>query len=132
MVIPKLSTYSDNAISELLLDLSLIHNYLLSVTIPKENVLRLTHTTFWPQMGLCGQVAQRDMLREMLPFWDEYTGDMQFPVPAMRTHTEPHRNTPEYAYQNYPKYLGNYGEARKRLLVFLIETLKEESARRVK
>lgn len=69
--------------------------------------------------GICGYVGNTRGLTELFRKWPEFTGYDRFPVPH-----------PEYApYSAYMSidnlWIGEYGEARKRLLDFCITELEK-------
>lgn len=61
------------------------------------------------------------IFRELCLPWPEYSGSFDFPVPS------PDKSLrPEQAYYLLPKWKGEYGEARKRLLQWCIDELRKE------
>ena len=67
--------------------------------------------------GICSNVS--DDLAELFEKWPEFTGDSLFPVPHPQY-------TPHDAYmKTHDLWIGEYGEARKRLLDFCIAELEK-------
>ena len=62
-----------------------------------------------------------EWLAEKFPLWPEFSGDNEFPVGC--GHTDP-----EYTYNTYGDLWDNseYGNARRRLLQFLIDEVQKE------
>jgi hypothetical protein len=83
-------------------------------------------------VGLCSNLLNQiplddhipaSMYKEVYSAWPEFSGDVQYPVPS------PLNVAPYIAYRNEPNmYSGEYGEARKRLLDFIIEYSAEKAA----
>ncbi len=99
-----------------------LHNALLQV---KSDVL--TRKPDFPyEFGICFAVSMNDpsvkleltlFLRHVLPKWSEWSGEFSYPVPS----TNVYMSALE-AFQQYDDlWVGEYGEARMRLLDFLIE-----------
>lgn len=87
-----------------------------------------------PDAGICSAVAVRmwwrgmprhetvSLLEEHFPLWPEYSGDLGYPVPA------PDRSSPASYYswaRSRDMWSGPYGDARRRLLDFLIQRFEE-------
>lgn len=74
----------------------------------------------------CGDYEDRHaiqrVLRECFRLWPEYSGDPAYPV----SHPDDEDIDAERAYNKLNLWTGPYGEARKRLLDFIIQTLSEE------
>lgn len=75
-------------------------------------------------LNLCRIVNSSDcfaFLDAYVCLWDEYSGDVEYPVKAYS------RSTPCEEYElSFDLWVGEYGEARKRLLDFLIKRLQQE------
>jgi len=71
--------------------------------------------------GICAYLRETADTRppeldEAFQRWPEYSGSLDYPVPSMRPDM-----TPSEAYNHYPDvWVGEYGEARLRLVDFLI------------
>lgn len=70
-----------------------------------------------------------DLLRHLFRTWPEGSGNIWYPVPAPEGAT----NGPEAAFYQYAgftgRWTGTYGESRRRLLDWMIQTLEQYSAR---
>lgn len=62
----------------------------------------------------------QEQVCELAKGWPEYSGDPIFPVPCEGL-------SPKVAYRSLPRWEGEYGAARMRLLDFLIEVTKDEN-----
>lgn len=92
-------------------------------------------TIFRIESGICSnvrnllmQIAPYDQLQEAIIYlrwlwetWPEYSGDLFFPVPYAG-----HDPESTYNLRRVPKWTGEYGAARLRLLDFLIEQTKPQ------
>lgn len=87
----------------------------------------------WRCHGLCEHIkacssdhdelfAIGNALRQCFRLWPEYSGDPAYPV----SHPDDEDIDAECAYDELDLWTGPYGEARKRLLDFIIQTLSEE------
>lgn len=78
------------------------------------------------------RVAIQNALRHCFRLWPEYSGDISYPVPSPDGYEydadgyEYDDYGAECAYDQLYLWTGPYGEARKRLLDFIIQTLSEE------
>ena len=90
----------------------------------------------WRCHGLCEHIiacssdpdegfAIRNALRQCFRLWPEYSGDPAYPVPSPDGDEDDEYDA-ECAYDQLNLWTGAYGEARKRLLDFIIQTLSEE------
>lgn len=71
------------------------------------------------------RVAIQNALRQCFRLWPEYSGDPAYPVPSPDGDEDDEYDA-ECAYDQLNLWTGAYGEARKRLLDFIIQTLSEE------
>lgn len=83
--------------------------------------------------GICALVYQlsgsssdrsiyRTEMRRLFESWPEFSGDWRFPIKP-----PPGYHTPQEAYSALHRWEGTYGEARRRLLDFMIEQLESGS-----
>ena len=68
------------------------------------------------------RLAIQSALRGCFHLWPEYSGDPAYPV----SHPDDEDIDAECAYDQLDLWTGPYGEARMRLLDFIIQTLSEE------
>lgn len=112
-------------------------DYILTVVEVLENVSNSKFPEWWDyDIGLCNQswnlcvdfkkyetdcyYSLTDVIKNHVEDWDEYSGNINYPVKSPRGLTP----FDEYVeVDNY--YYGTYGESRKRLAQFLSEKLKE-------
>ncbi len=81
---------------------------------------------------LCGKYGSsdgevRELLRDIMRCWPEFSGRMLYPVPAPKVHSGivyVQGKDEGWAYNNLPRYTGKYGASRIRLLDYVIETLE--------
>lgn len=71
------------------------------------------------------RIAIQNALRQCFRMWPEYSGDLVYPVPSPDGY-EDDEYAAECAYDQLDLWTGPYGEARMRLLDFIIQTLSEE------
>ena len=64
----------------------------------------------------------QDKLRQCFRMWPEYSGNPAYPVP----HPDDEDIDAECTYDQLDLWTGPYGEARMRLLDFIIQTISEE------
>jgi hypothetical protein len=89
------------------------------------NVLKfiVLDSGFNPQHGICLFVEDRDLVQILFPYWPEFSGSKAYPI-----HTKP-QCSPEEEFMTCRSYWDpktEYGQARRRLLGWLIETLEVE------
>lgn len=87
--------------------------------------------------GLCGNIdaamptyCPQEYLHSVFEKWPEYSGNEYYPVPAPGEYRVAEGDYDPamgiYEYSEYNKYSGEYGEARKRLLAFIIKTAQND------